>query len=224
LSCSKGPQNAHKHGLYSQDMVLDCENEQDFLDLWEAFRAEYFPQQVSEEAAVLEMAKLQWVKRRLDARLKEALTKRLDLRASGTTAGSDGFGDQIRTVAKSHFEAAQVTSQTIGKHVERISNSSDTSGEGNVVEFEKLTTLAKELNVLGTNLVAMLHAAEKQTVDQIERIYDPDIMEKELKIMAEIDRRIEKVLKRLVMIKEYKQFYVAKDNHSVAMIESPGVT
>jgi hypothetical protein len=82
LSCSKGPQNAHKHGLYSQDMVLDCENEQDFLDLWEAFRAEYFPQQVSEEAAVLEMAKLQWVKRRLDARLKEALTKRLDLSPS----------------------------------------------------------------------------------------------------------------------------------------------
>jgi hypothetical protein len=70
LSCSKGSQNAHKHGLYSQDMVLDCENEQDFLDLWEAFRAEYFPQQVSEEAAVLEMAKLQWVKAPIGCQIK----------------------------------------------------------------------------------------------------------------------------------------------------------
>ncbi|WP_426614834.1 hypothetical protein [Bradyrhizobium sp. McL0616] len=221
------PQNALTHGLYSQNIVLDCENEQDFLKLWEAFRAEYLPQQVSEEAAVLEMAKLQWIKRRLDARLKEALTKRRDVRASGTTAssdGSDGIGDQIRALAKSHLEAAQVTSQTIGKHVERISNSNETPGESNIVEFEKLTTLAKELNVSGTNLVTMLNAAEKQRLDQIERIYDPDIMERELKILADIDRRIEKVLKRLVMIKEFKKYYVAKDNHSLTMIESPGVT
>jgi len=204
--------------------VLDCENERDFVELWEAFRAEYLPQQVSEEAAVLEMAKLQWIKRRLDSRLKEALTKRREGRASGTAASNDAIGDQIRAVAKSHLEAAQVTSKTISKHVERISNGNEIPAEGKAVEFEKLTTLAKELNVLGTNLAAMLHAAEKQSVDQIERIYDPDIMEKELKIMADIDRRIEKVLKRLVMIKEFKKFYVAKDNHSLAMIESPGVT
>ena len=79
------------------------------------------------------------------------------------------------------------------------------------MEFEKLTVLAKELNILSKELVVpILHAAEKQKLDQIERAYDPDIMERELKIQAEIDRRIDKVLKRLVMIKEYKKFYVVK--------------
>lgn len=35
-------------------------------------------------------------------------------------------------------------------------------------------------------------------------------MERGLKIHAEIDRRIEKALKRLVYIREYKKFYVCK--------------
>ena len=35
-------------------------------------------------------------------------------------------------------------------------------------------------------------------------------MERELKLQADIDRRIEKALKRLVMIKEYKEFYLPK--------------
>jgi hypothetical protein len=44
----------------------------------------------------------------------------------------------------------------------------------------------------------------------IEQAYLPNIIERELKVQAEIDRRIEKVLKRLVMIKEYKRLYGAK--------------
>jgi len=59
-------------------------------------------------------------------------------------------------------------------------------------------------------IVPTLQVAERQKLDQIERAYQPHIMEKELKIQAEIDRRIEKVLKRLVIIKELKRQYPAK--------------
>ena len=68
----------------------------------------------------------------------------------------------------------------------------------------------KEFNLAFKDLVSSLRRAEEQKLDQIEQAYLPDIMERELKIHAEIDRRIEKVLKRLVMAKEYKRLYGAK--------------
>ena len=65
----------------------------------------------------------------------------------------------------------------------------------------------------------MLKTAEKQKLDQTERAYDQRIMESELKLQAEIDRRIEKALKRLVMIKEYKNLYVPKDIEAKPALE-----
>ena len=42
------------------------------------------------------------------------------------------------------------------------------------VEFERLNVLAKELNLVSKDLIIpLLHAAEKQKLDQIERAYHP---------------------------------------------------
>ena len=49
----KRPKNALSHGVYSSDIVLPWENEQQFNDLHQALREEYYPDGVSEEAAVL---------------------------------------------------------------------------------------------------------------------------------------------------------------------------
>ena len=97
------------------------------------------------------------------------------------------------------------------KHMERIVKP-DEAKATDAVEFEKLTTLIQELNIISEGLVIpILKTAEKQKLDQTERAYHQRIMESELKLQAEIDRRIEKALKRLVMIKEYKNLYVPKD-------------
>jgi len=58
----------------------------------------------------------------------------------------------------------------------------------------------------------LLRAIEEHNFDQrvAAQAYRPDIMEKELKLHAEIDRRIEKVMRRLVQAKEYKKLYGAK--------------
>ena len=212
MSNSKPSKNAFSHGLYSDDVVLDCENKQEFVELWQAFRDEYSPQQKSEEAAVLELANLHWKKRRLEAGLQQALNKRRAYTVADASSDAwDLIADDIRSVAKSHFKAVQVAGAMIGKHLERVSNPNEVIADSEAVGIEKLTVLAKELNIVSKELVVpILHAAEKQKLDQIERAYDPDIMERELKIQAEIDRRIDKVLKRLVMIKEYKKFYVVK--------------
>ena len=68
----------------------------------------------------------------------------------------------------------------------------------------------KEFNLVFEDLVSSLRRVEEQKLDQIEEAYRPHILEKELKIQAEVDRRIEKVLKRLVIIKEYKKQYRPK--------------
>jgi hypothetical protein len=214
MSNFKPSKNAFSHGLYSDHVVLDCENKQEFADLWQAVQDEYCPQQVSEEAAVLELASLLWKKRRLEAGLQQALNKRRAHSGNAADASGDSWdllADEIRTLAKSHGKAAQVACDKIGEHVARVLDPNVAIADSETVGFDKLTVLTKELNIISKELVIpILHAAEKQRLDQIERAYDPDIMERELKIQAELDRRIDKVLKRLVMIKEIKKFYVVK--------------
>ncbi len=220
MSNSKPSKNAFSHGLYSDHVVLDCENKQEFVDLWQAFRDEYCPQQVSEEAAVLELASLHWKKRRLEAGLQQALNKRRAYSIDDANSDSwDSIGGEIRGVTRSSFKAARDVSDIIGKHVERASNPNETIADSKAMENEKLIVLAQDLNSFGKVLAPMFHAAKKLQLDQIERAYDPDIMERELKIQTEIDRRIDKVLKRLVMIKEIKKFYVAKDIESKPLVE-----
>jgi hypothetical protein len=212
LSDSKPTKNAFSHGLYSDDIVLDCENKQEFVDLWQAFQDEYCPRQKSEEAAVMELANLHWKKRRVEAGIRQVLNKRgADRIADVSSDVWHLIVNDIGGVAKSHLKAARVACEIISKHLERVSNPNQTTADGKAIDFEKLTVLAKELNIVSKELVVpILHATEKGKLDQLERAFDSDIIERELKIQAEIDRRIDKVLKRLVMIKEYKRFYVVK--------------
>ena len=100
--------------------------------------------------------------------------------------------------------------ESLRKQAEKISKPDEPKADSLAVEFEKLTVSLKEFNLAFEDLVSSLRRAEEQKLDQIEQAYLPDIMERELKIHAEIDRRIEKVLKRLVMAKEYKRLYGAK--------------
>ena len=73
MSCSIPKKNALVHGLYSDCIVLDGENPQEFSDILERFRNEYPPQGISEEAVVFELASLHWKRRRLEAGLQQAL-------------------------------------------------------------------------------------------------------------------------------------------------------
>jgi hypothetical protein len=172
---------------------------------------EYAARSTSEQIQVSELAHLYWKKRRLEARAREVLNKRRAPSEANDSNGLDIIANDIRASAKSHSQAAQFVCDLIVKHLERVLNDKDVTADSVGREFEKLTELAKELNICSKELVLpLLQAAEKWKLDEIERAYDPDIMERELKIQAEIDRRIEKVLKQLVLIKEYKKYYVAK--------------
>ena len=171
----------------------------------------------SEEAAVFDLASLHWKKRRFEAGSRQALQKQLDYSAAADTTNDawDLLADAARAAAKSHSEAAQVVCQQIWKYAARVFKPDDATADSQSIEFEKLTVLAKELNIVSKDLVIpLLHAAEKQKLDQIERAYHPDTMERELKIQADFGRQIEKAMKRLVLLKECKKYYCVKPVNS----------
>jgi len=217
LSNSQSSKNAVTHGFYASDVVLAGENQKEFDDLLQAYREEYCPEGVSEEAAVFDLASLHWKKRRFEAGLQQALQRQRDCSTVADTSSDDWnlVADGARAAAKPQTEAARRICEMIWKYTERVCRPDESKADSQAViqavEFEKLTVLAKELNLVSKELIIpLLHAAEKEKLDQVERAYLPDIMERELKIQAEIDRRIDKVWKRLVMTKEFKRLRCAK--------------
>ena len=211
MSNLKPSKNALSHGLYSSQIVLPWENQQNFDDLLQALREEYCPDGVSEEAAVFDLATLHWKKRRFEAGLLQALQRQGDPNtvADASSDAWDSVADEARAAGKSQLKAAQLICERIGKHVKRVFESDEAQTDSQAVELETITTLAKELSVISEGLVIpLLDAAEKH--DQTERACHLGVMNRDLKFHAEIDRRIEKTLKHLVMIKEFKNFYVPK--------------
>jgi hypothetical protein len=217
--------NAVKHAVYSSDVVLRWENKAEFEALHQTLNGEYEPHGASEEAAVFDLASLHWKKRRLNIGSQLTFHKQpnVDKMADASSDGwegvakylaktDDGMADSIRAMAKAQADASKIICEIVLKHMKRATDSNGPRAEPKEdIEFERLSALAKEISFLGTELVRpMLHIVEKHVLDSAERAYRPDVMEKELKLHAEIDRQIEKTLKRLVMIKEYKNFYRPK--------------
>jgi Skp family chaperone for outer membrane proteins len=234
LSKSNPSKNAITHGLYATEVVLPWEDPKEFSKLHEALRDEYWPDGFSEEAAISDMAIWYWKKRRLNVGSQLAFHRQQE--ASAIIAASsngwqgvadyiasiqgDGTADSVRAAVKSQTEAAKVVYDTINAYVARIGKPDDATAESKEKEsdavvldrLERLKALHRQMNVPSSDLVPLLRATEEFKLSQnvAEQAYRPDIMEKELKLHAEIDRRIEKAMKRLVQAKEYKRFYDAK--------------
>lgn len=220
--------NATTHGIYSSDVVLKWEDQSAFDGLHQALREEYDPQGASEEEAVFELASLHWKQRRLNTASQVASHRQTDA-TELTDASQDGWegiadylakrddngvADGVWDMAKAQSEAARFVCETILKHVKGAIDPAEADADSTkAIEFEKLIILAKELNVIGSGMVVpMMHAIESGNLAQstADRAYRPDIMEKELKLHAEISRQIDKVIKRLVILKEYKRLYSPK--------------
>ena len=220
--------NAMKHAVYSSDVVLQWENKLEFEALHRAFRDEYSPDGAAQEEAVFELAGLHWKKRRLNIGSQLAFHKpavAIEMaKASksgwegiaGCLAKSDvnGVADSVRDMAKAQSEAVQHVCKMILERMKGLDASTVSDPDSKeAVELDKLIILAKEINVLGPGLVVpMMNAIENGNLTQtvVDQAYRPDILEKELKLHAEINRQIDKVVKRLVMLKEYRKLYCPK--------------
>jgi hypothetical protein len=232
------PKNALSHGLYASEVVLAWEDEQAFNDLHESLRQEFFPNGPSEDAAVFDLARLHWTKRRLNIGSQLAFHRHPDAGAladagrggwsgvakylESTSDHGDRTADAIRAMAKSYASTLAKVHALIDEHVDRMSPRGSSSvppdhesKQSDPAFFQDLIAMAKALNVMSTELIVpSLKLIDTYDLDQkiCERAYRPEIMERNLKIEADIDKRIEKAISRLVTVKEYKKFYGAKDD------------
>jgi hypothetical protein len=229
MSSSKSTKNALSHGAYSSDLILPWENEQDFNDLHQELREELFASGRSEEEAVAELACLHWKKRRLNvafqlaARRDDHFSKLVD---AGQREGWNGIIDyiantshdsnaSIRELIKPYLEAAKITYACVSKETEKMlaADAANQTAEQTTDKLEALIRLLKELQVSGAPIGSLLRMIENGQLDH-ERWHLPyraDALEKELKIGGEIDKRIEKVMRRLVATKEYKKLYRTRE-------------
>jgi hypothetical protein len=185
--------------------------------MYHALQDEYCPNGTSEEAAVFNLASLYWKRRRLERMSRQDSARReADALADASSDGWKGVADDIRAMAKSQSKAVQIACDELFKRMKDIYKSdqaSTGSKQGELAQIDKLLASIKELNVINKDLIVpTLQIIEKHNLDQTgpERGYRPDIMEKELRIHAEIDRRIEKSMRQLVLAKEYKKLYPPK--------------
>ena len=92
------------HGLYSSDIVLPSENQQEFDALLEGYREEYRPDGPSEEDAVFDLVCLEWKKRRLMTGLRDAYQKLRDFEneLDGQTPGASttGFYELLKNLTE----------------------------------------------------------------------------------------------------------------------------
>jgi hypothetical protein len=252
MNSNKRPRtkNALSHGLYASDLVLAWENEQDFLDLHQSIRDELNPEGVSEDLVVLDLARLHWVKRRLNIGSQLAYHGHPDAEAI-TDAGQNGWAgvreflrgtvddrdqlvDQIRAGAKAQAKVSLQILELIGRatartlvapppskskserpqqpsHARAASLLDDTLLDDELLK--NLLHLADQVQAIGTTFFDPLKLVENYDLDQgfFGRAYRPEILERHLKIEAQIDSRVEKALTRLANLKEFKRIYAAKE-------------
>jgi hypothetical protein len=91
--------------------------------------------------------------------------------------------------------------------------------------LQELLPIMNDVRVLNTAITPNFLRFEKFCLDErpCERAYRPDLMERDLKIHAEIDKRIEKCITRLTVLKTYKEIHGLKEvkAQSAAVIALP---
>ena len=233
MSTSNSSKNALSHGAYSSQVVMPWENEQEFKGLHKSFQEQLFPDGALEEAAVYDLADLHWKKRRLNIGSQLAFRRDRDVSALTEAARLNGWEGIAEHFAKTldNNESARETMRSINKALREVvvptyglvtkrmeqmllpDGANQESKQSTAAELEKLTALMIEMKAAAAVVGAPLRVIESHNLDEsaCERAYRPDLMERELKILAEIDKRIEKTIVRLVQLKEYKRIYGTKE-------------
>jgi hypothetical protein len=226
---SQASKNARTHGLYATEVVLPWEDADEFRKLNEDLQDEYSPDGRSEVEALEDMAIWLWKKRRLNRISQIAFHMQKEAKAiteaankNGlqgvadylSTCPNDGMADVVCAAAKSQSQGFKQICDKINEHTARICKPDDATTESkqsDVDKLEKLAALSKELNLAGNELIKWVCSLEGYLEQNLAaKVYRPDIMEKELKLHAGVDRQIEKAMVRLVKAREIKKTYRVK--------------
>ena len=199
------------HGLYSKDVLLPWDDREEFAKLYDELNKEFFPSGASEVECVLDLALLHWRKRTM-------------WRLHTATVARDPFTDEIVATEKNSWSGIRGALREKARDEGSLVRKLEASVAKAVAKVERLgKKLAKDLpfdevEKLTPLLAASIELATKSLLPLLEQVrqlpdaeaafdknYLPDALEKNVRLEAMIDARINKVLARLVGLKEFKR-------------------
>jgi hypothetical protein len=208
--------NALTHGVYATDFVLPIESQDDFEALLASFKAEWSPQGASEEQAVIELAHTTWIGWRA-ARMAQLQFHRapFGMEVAGKTSWPDILHHETVELPE-HLKSAASNIDYLLKNfnalleVARNRPYSTDTANGKDAQMRNLQ-LAKEVSDTIERFKEMVHTIDKfvniatSHWSRYDKAYDPEFIEQQLRVMAAVGARTDKILRRLTSLKEYKR-------------------
>jgi hypothetical protein len=212
----KSKQTVRIRGVSVRDVVLPWESKDEFEQLHQELTAELSPHGRMEEdivldVAILRMRKYRLLKMKRVAELKDPFF--IELMESGKKSWS-GVRKYLRAQDKAGKTISGAISNAlselidVGKELAHEQKSKGMEKEEVERTEQKLGGIMK---VVSEQVVPLLHAVDAGPSAQksFEQAYLPEYNDRILKYEAALDSRIDKLLGRLVNLKEYKRVYGA---------------
>src|SRR5262245_22727760 len=214
---AKSNQTLRMRGLSVRDVVLPWDSKEEFERLHRELTAELSPHGRMEEDIVLDVAILRWRKYQLAKWRRTAALKDpyfIELMDYGKKSWSG-----IRKYLREQEEACKTVR---GKLINVVSKLTDAATE--LAPAQKAKGMEKEeverteqkisdiMKAVSEHVIPLLQAVDggPSAEKTFEQAYLPESFERVLKCEASIDSRIDKLLGRLVSLKEYKRVYGAQ--------------
>jgi hypothetical protein len=209
---SSAKYNALVDGVYARDVLLPGEDPEEFLALHRNLRSEYGPSGQSEEEEVLKLANLYWRLRRLY--LSNRLLAKGDSVARVLTKSKEkGWRTIRRAFADAHVSYDKTSLATIGTTVAQAANEitlriMNANAEDAARYSERLKSIGA---VFEERVIPMQQNIERilNTDSGLQKAYSLDELERFTRVEAIISARIEKTLRGLFGIQEYKRLKAA---------------
>ena len=207
--------NALVHGVYASEIVLSFESAEDFERLHADLKEEFYPSGRQEEETVLSIARCNLLKHRLMRAQRmvfrrNALVAELEKSGVKSWAEVENFAYQKGTAASDIMSEVKKTLQDLQaatQSASAIMKATDTDTHKIFREVEGMQQMFNQLMPVYQRVYDEGNAssAEASTPNAIDHAYHPDHLEKLVKLEASIDARIDKLLQRLMTLKEYKR-------------------
>jgi len=230
--------NALRHGAYSYGL-LPWESKEDFEAMHQRFKEDLKPQGTCQEEAVFALSEWTWKRRRVlqgseISYFRSPVAKSLK---SGTATWNDivqhqaKVPDFIEKLSSSMWKLADNLSRlsdTIGKHYYWASTT-----EGKEIQMA-LTMMRSHVGSLSSLVRDNVIEGTKRKGQNLEKIiglfdhaYQPDEIEKQVKLQSMIDREIDKTIKRIIYLKTFASVEAEVEARKAArmppLLDSPSI-
>ena len=200
------------NGRYAKDVLLPWESREEFEELLADLREEFHPDGRMEEETVFDLAYQRWQKQRNRALWHAAAYKDpfvIDIIQSGKKSWS-GIRDYLSRHAKDIRSGITYLDKMVSELMAEALSLGVKLKEGGLgkSETDEIQQQLKAIvEVLTDFVVPMMQPLQNgpRAENTLHRVYSPEHLEPVIRLEASIDARIDKLLARLVNLKEYKR-------------------